>query len=46
MLEEPFQRLERQRNEYLLRRLDEMYAELQAMEIELDEMLRETAECR
>jgi hypothetical protein len=45
LLDEPFERIERQQESYLLLRLDEMTRRLDEMEEELDAMLLELSEC-
>lgn len=45
LLEEPFERMEALRGEILLRRLDEIWDELDRIEMELDELLLPAAEC-
>ena len=45
LLEEPFQRIERQQESYLLGRLEEMTRQLEEMEQELDTMVLEFARC-
>lgn len=45
LLDEPFERIERQQGSYLLLRLDEMTRQLEDIEEELDAMLLEFSEC-